>query len=362
MLPVGNLTPFAHSRGRRDAKIALVGEAWGEQEELLKLPFMGASGQELGRILREVGIDPGQCFYTNVFPLRPPGNNIEALCGSKKEVGPGYVLPPIRQGKYIRPEYLPHLERLSTEIAQVSPNLVVPLGNIACWALLTSTGIGSIRGNTTECRLTLRADGLVKQITPYIKALPTYHPVAVLRDWSLRVIVKTDLLKAAREAEFPEIRRPERWVLIDPTLAELREWFSRPAERYAVDVETAKRQITMIGLARNAEDAVVVPFVDARQPHNSYWATLEEELEARALVNTALAGSVPKIFQNGLYDLQYIWREGFTPRNCTEDTMLLHHAMYPELRKGLGFLGSVYTNESSWKLLRRADDSNKRDE
>jgi uracil-DNA glycosylase family 4 len=351
MLPVGNLTPFAHSRGRRDAKIALVGEAWGEQEELLKLPFMGASGQELGRILREVGIDPGQCFYTNVFPLRPPGNNIEALCGSKKEVGHGYTHIPIRQGKYIRTEYLAHLDRLQHELAACGSNLIVPLGNIACWAILRSTGIGSIRGNTTEA-----------QLVPGRKALPTYHPAAVLRDWSLRVIVKTDLLKAAREAEFPEIRRPERWVLVDPTLEELRSWFQRPAERYAVDVETAKRQITMIGLARNAEDAVVVPFVDARQPHNSYWATLEEELEARALVNTALAGPVPKIFQNGLYDLQYIWREGFTPRNCTEDTMLLHHAMYPELRKGLGFLGSVYTNESSWKLLRRADDSNKRDE
>jgi hypothetical protein len=32
--------------------------------------------------------------------------------------------------------------------------------------------------------------------------------------------------------------------------------------------------------------------------------------------------------------------------------MLLHHALQPESEKGLGFLGSVYTNEASWKLMR----------
>jgi hypothetical protein len=43
--------------------------------------------------------------------------------------------------------------------------------------------------------------------------------------------------------------------------------------------------------------------------------------------------------------------------------MILHHALYPELPKGLGFMGSIYTNESSWKILReRGDDSNKREE
>jgi len=43
--------------------------------------------------------------------------------------------------------------------------------------------------------------------------------------------------------------------------------------------------------------------------------------------------------------------------------MLLHHALYPELPKGLGFLGSIYTNEASWKLMRRErSDTVKRDE
>jgi DNA polymerase I-like protein with 3'-5' exonuclease and polymerase domains len=66
-----------------------------------------------------------------------------------------------------------------------------------------------------------------------------------------------------------------------------------------------------------------------------------------------LESPVTKVFQNGLYDLQYIYQMGIRPRNCTEDTMLMHHALYPEMKKGLEFLGSVYTNEASWKLMRK---------
>jgi hypothetical protein len=44
--------------------------------------------------------------------------------------------------------------------------------------------------------------------------------------------------------------------------------------------------------------------------------------------------------------------------------MLMHHAYQPEMEKGLGFMGSVYTNEGSWKLMRRhrKDETTKRDE
>jgi len=40
--------------------------------------------------------------------------------------------------------------------------------------------------------------------------------------------------------------------------------------------------------------------------------------------------------------------------------MLLHHAMQPEMEKGLGFLGSLYTNEPSWKFMRTDHDNLKK--
>jgi uracil-DNA glycosylase family 4 len=51
--------------------IAIVGEAWGEQEERARAPFVGASGYELTRMLDEAGIRRADCFLTNVFNLRP---------------------------------------------------------------------------------------------------------------------------------------------------------------------------------------------------------------------------------------------------------------------------------------------------
>ena len=50
--------------------------------------------------------------------------------------------------------------------------------------------------------------------------------------------------------------------------------------------------------------------------------------------------------------LPHLLTNGFRPTYCQDDTMLLHHALYPEMLKGLGFLGSIYSDEISWKQMR----------
>ena len=77
-----------------------------------------------------------------------------------------------------------------------------------------------------------------------------------------------------------------------------------------------------------------------------------------------LESVIPKVFQNGLFDMQYLARMGLQVRNALHDTMLLHHVLYPELQKGLGFLGSIYSNEPAWKLMRthKGEEELKRDE
>lgn len=343
---------FKHSLGPKTAKIALVGESWGEQEELVGLPFQGSSGQELTRMLSEANIARRDCFFTNVFPLRPARNDIKTLCVKRSEVPKDYSFPPLSTGNYIPEQYLGELERLHAELSSVNPNLIIALGNTACWALLRSTRIGSIRGAIAESTL-----------LPGKKVLPIMHPAAILRNWSERPVAVADFMKARREAEFPEIRRPERAIIVAPTLEEIWEWTSRPATFYSCDIETMRGQIDMIGFARSASDAIVIPFVDNAKPGRNFWPTLSAELEAWKAVRQMLQSPVQKIFQNGLYDLQYIMRRGILPRNCTEDTMLLHHSMFPELKKGLGFLGSVYSSEQSWKLMRtNQQEELKRDE
>jgi uracil-DNA glycosylase len=335
--------PFAHSLGPRNAKIALVGEAFGAEEEKTGLPFMGQSGQELSRMLQEAGIKRSECFLSNVLTFRPPENKIETLCSKKADLPKDYAFPPISMGKYLQPEYLGELERLQRELEEVRPNLVIALGNVACWALLRSSGITSLRGTVTT-----------SPVIPGQKVLPTYHPAAVLRNWAYRPIVLADFMKGKREADFADVRRPSRFVLVDPTLAEIDDWIARHAvysPAIGVDIETMKGQIDCIGFSISPIHALCIPFVT--QGNKSYWPDPADEIRAWQIVQSLLLLPAKKVFQNGLYDMQYLLRMGLRLHNVAEDTMLLHHALFPEMPKGLGFLGSIYTNESSWKLLNR---------
>ncbi len=111
--------------------------------------------------------------------------------------------------------------------------------------------------------------------------------------------------------------------------------------------------ITCIGFAGDPDHALCIPFVDRRTKSFSYWDNPEDELLAWNWVRTILQSPAPKEAQNGMYDIQWLWRRmGIAPRNSTLDTMLQAHALQPELPKSLGFLGSIYTNESSWKQMR----------
>lgn len=368
---------FAHTCGPRDAKIVIVGEAWGEHEQMLGgTPFVGWSGFELSRMLHEAGLtdtaplaprayssimqldwwSKQPFLLTNVLAFRPPDNKLDGLCSPKAEVGKDYSLPAMGKGGYLRPEYLGELERLREELAAHPRHCVIALGATATWALMREPKITAVRGVASASTL-----------VPGLKILPTYHPAGVLRNWKWRPIALADLMKVAiREGKFPEIKRPERTVIINPTLSELRAWLAqgRPL-RMSCDIETKNKQIEMVGLARSRSDAIVIPFIDRSKPGYNYWPTVAEECEAWELLRVPLADpGVEKIGQNFLYDLQYFWRRSpIRPFGVAEDTMLLSHSMFPEMQKSLGFLGSLYTAEASWKMWRgKEQEELKRDE
>ena len=169
----------------------------------------------------------------------------------------------------------------------------------------------------------------------------------------MRPIVLADILKAEVESHFPEIKRPTRYVLINPSLSDVQSWeeSALSSELLSVDCETYSGTITCLGFANSRSNAIVVPFFDRRQSTGSYWS-LDEELIVRKILNRVLSSTVPKVFQNGLYDIQYLLREGYRIRNAAHDTMIRQHALYPEMPKSLAFLGSIHCNDVAWKLLR----------
>lgn len=365
------------------ANITLVGEAWGENEAKTGQAFCGASGLELLKMLGEAGVieltpadfdymnkfwslgDPFQLdmawrlhpevYRTNVFNIRPPGNKVEWFTGGKAEALRGY--PVFAKGKYIRAEFAPELTRLGDELIEQNPNLIICLGNTPLWALGGQTGISKARGTTRLSTHTVSG----------FKILGTYHPAAVLRQWELRPTTVMDLIKAGREQGYGDIRRPKREVWIEPSIEDIERFINERiigCERLSVDIETAGSRVTCIGFAPSSQSAIVVPFDDARRKGRNYWPTLDLERAAWNLVRSVLEDrAILKTFQNGLYDIAFLWRSmGLRLFGATHDTMLLHHALQPESLKGLGFMGSVYTDEGSWKSERKASTTIKRDE
>lgn len=324
---------------------------------------------------REPWLHAASIAFTNVFNFRPAENSIPTLCGPKAQMPQDYSWPPLAgAGKYLRPQYFSEIERLQQELTVCRPNLVVPLGATACWALLQSSAIGSLRGTPVSIQQPTELQGL--------KALPTYHPASVLYQWSQRPIVVADLMKIRREMAFAEIRRPSREIIYSPSLGEWQQWvretLARPPSLLACDTETSLGMIDTIGFARARSDGIVCQVGPHRvrrganyvttwpqrdgQRKTSYWEPWEEPIFWQG-VKDLLESGIPKVFQNGVYDLQYLLRLGLRPQSCQEDTMLLHHSLFPELPKGLGFLGSIYTDEPAWKLMRRGlADTTKRDE
>jgi uracil-DNA glycosylase len=304
-------------------RIAIVGEAWGEAEERARRAFVGYTGQELWRMVAEAGFSRTQCcLVTNVFNFRPPGNKVEWFCGPKSSALPGY--PPLLAGKYVRGEFRSELQRLSDELVRADPNVIVAVGNAAMWALLGKTAITKFRGITDVSTHTCTG----------FKVVPTFHPSYLVKGkWDQRPTVILDLKKALREAAFPELRRPRREIWIEPTLEDLEEFYERyirECKSLSIDIETSGSLITCIGFSPSSGLAIVIPFIVSGRKVRSYWHSHAAERAAWVFVKRVLELPCSKLFQNGLYDIAFLWRSmGLKTFGAEHDTMLLHYALHP---------------------------------
>ena len=325
------------------ARIMLVGEAPGEQEVLRREPFVGASGQELNRMLHEAGIMRSECFITNVARERPPANDI-SLWYSKNKKQPDHTWS-LENGIWIHPLIASGLTTLSAEISMVQPNVIVAFGNVALWALTGKFGIKSWRGSLLETISSLKSS----------KVVPCYHPAYILRDWSVRQITVQDLRRVKAEADSAEKPRSEYYFIIRPSITQTLEYLH---ELYAslvvprtisVDIETRAGHIACLGIALDKRAAFCIPFMCVESPEG-YWSLDEELRVVRALQSVLCHPNARIIGQNFIYDSQYIYRHwGFIP-TFARDTMLGHHAQFVGLPKGLDFLSSMYCeNHVYWK-------------
>lgn len=144
--------------GAPEARVMIVGEAPGRDEDLQGKPFVGRAGQLLDRMLGAIGLSRSDTVYiTNVLPWRPP------------------------QNRDPKPDEIAMLQPfLRRHIDLADPDLLVIMGNISCHALLGRRGITRLRGQWTE------ACGR--------PALPMFHPAYLLRNPQAKREAWADLL------------------------------------------------------------------------------------------------------------------------------------------------------------------------
>ena len=161
----GESKPLVLGEGSENARLALVGEAPGEQEALKGKPFVGKAGRNLDEFLRATGLERSQLYITNVVKIRPT---------RVSEAGRIVNRPPTREEIAL---FLPWLKR---ELAAVKAPVVVTLGNVALKAL---AGKGYTIG---EAHGKLLAAG-------DMRIFPLYHPASVLYNPRLKEVYEQDL-------------------------------------------------------------------------------------------------------------------------------------------------------------------------
>jgi len=317
-------------------RLALIGEAWGEEEDRAKRPFVGKSGLLLNSILGAVGIDRSSCLITNAFNLRPPGNKIQKILVKKAESAPGW---PRLAGKYLPPSLVPEIERMRQEIRDFKPQAIVTLGAVALWGLTGAASLGTHRGHYHEW------EG--------IPMIPTYHPARILRSYHLKISLAGDLEKAKKLAT-GELKPDTLKYNAEPTLDHIAAFYERAKSLgiCSADIETSPkvRAITCIGFG-TPDEGICIPFAHNDKPQYSYWPTISDEVKALRLVKAILEDqSIAKIFHHAAYDIPWIadvW--GIQVRGPIEDTRIMHATLLAELPHSLSDVTAGYCCFPPWK-------------
>lgn len=336
--------------GPRDARIAIVAEMDAAAEEAQGRHLVGPPGFMLNRWLRAVGIDRDRdCFVTNVVPYRHNPKNAIAL------------VP--------RDELADWIRQLHAKFGEITPSLIVPMGNTALSALTGLSSITKYRGSILEYANAGRRT----------KVIPTQHPASVFRQpmHERRCII--DWRRIATDSAFRDLRLPEREHFIEPTLADLRDYVADAqarAEVLAIDIETPRKialvettnkrgkrlvkrvkgdpRVTVVGFAFDPSFSFTVPTT------LEYWAPQGVDVDGEVwplLRQLCALPNVEKGGQNFLFDRWWLARNHGCPvTQAVYDTRWMSHCLDVLDEHSLGYQASIHLRTQYWKDDSKDDD------
>lgn len=328
---------IVHGVGSKSSRIAIVGGITSAFDEMAGTPFQGSSGTVIEQCLHFAGLIRGECYMTNLFKQRSQ---------SKYRYGDprGPVPEWFDEGKgKFTPAGLEWVRRLRDELDDVEARVIVACGKAASVALTGLQKIGDRRGYV------FASEGL-KQVR---KVIPTQDPGKADRgNFTYRHMIVSDLAKAKANQHTFDFMRPERQLVCDfANVEECLQWLEyieSSDKPLSIDTEVLHYELASIQFSCDPAIGIFIPIADR-------WTEDEEVLIWRA-VQRILAKPTVKVLQNGIFDVHFLATKCGLIVNIGErsellhDTMVGHSVMYPELPKGLGFLGSLHCgNQEYWK-------------
>lgn len=172
-------------KGNPDASILFIGEAPGREEDLRGIPFVGAAGRELDKLLRAISLTIDEVYIANILKYRPPNNR-------------NPTMEEIRR----------HTPYLILQIKAIKPQIIATLGNFATKFVLAGFdtesmnsigGITGLHGKPKE----ISVDGMKFTI------VPLYHPAAMLYNPPLRKILEEDFVRMGKMLGKTPVREKE---------------------------------------------------------------------------------------------------------------------------------------------------------
>lgn len=326
---------YVGTRGNLRAPTCVLGEAPGENEVSMRLPFVGFSGKLLDQMLSEVGFSQDDVWFFNAYQARPPENDIKRI-------------------EELRiPLQLFHAHFF--EVLQANrPRIIVACGktvtNLLCPETKPKRKLGAKQedkegfGNWRGSLLT----------SPYLGwphyVIPMYHPAYVLRNYEEREICVLILRKAWEETAYWKSNNfiqplPIRRILVSPGYGEALNYFARcmqSTEPISTDIELLRRSVPYtISFAISPWDAVALSLWNYSTTELvSIWRSINEVLKRKRLIGQNFTS----------FDAHWLRRLGFTVNlPGVEDTLERHHILWPELLHRLEFQTLQYTREPYYK-------------
>lgn len=329
-------------------QIAIVAEAPGEQDVARLRPLVGSSGMEFNNALSAIGASRKSLNIHQALCCRPPENDLDKVM-LKWQRGNKTLEEPLPSPiECCRPRLMNELDGM--------PN-VITLGKVAYQAVTQrQKSVMEIRGGPIEGWLDTLSnfctgDGIDSQYHR-MKILPTLHPAFVIRSRRWARAFKSDLSRAFRWFTVG-LNWQEPAIMINPSPAELTRFLSDTEQTYAVDLETSFDDPTVNDLRTvgiGTEDAAMVCVLKSIETGASAYIESDDHAIRDILKAFFLDKTKMKVGHNAGYFDQMVIRHHFKiDMDPLWDTILMHRVVEPELPHKLAYVGSIYTDVTSWK-------------